>query len=170
MESKQIIRMGMEEFYEDLTKALEGLTPEERRFQPGAESHHIDFTVWHMARVEDTWVQVAARDMESVWSRDGWDEKWGIPASEGGYGYSAERVRDLPRFSQSDIAEYYESVRRETFVYLDSLSEDDLDRVVDRGYGRSVTIGWIFSHLIVELAQHTGQVAYLRGLQRGLDG
>ena len=32
-----------------------------------------------------------------------------------------------------------------------------------------MTIGKMFSHVIVEQAQHTGQVAYLRGLQRGLD-
>ncbi len=170
MDSIQIVRMGLEEYYEDLTTALDGLTPEERRFQPGPESHHIDFAVWHMARVEDSWVQGFAKGVEPVWARDGWDEKLGIPATEGGYGYSAQQVRDLPRFDLSDIIEYYESVRTETFTYLESLTESDLGHAPGRGNRPGYTIGRMFSHLIVELAQHTGQVAYLRGLRRGLDG
>ena len=47
---------------------------------------------------------------------------------------------------------------------------DDLDHAPGRVYRPEYTIGRMFSHLVVELAQHTGQVAYLRGLQRGLDG
>ncbi len=52
MDSMRLVRIGLEEYYEELTRALDGLTPEERRFQPGPESHQIDFAVWHMARVE----------------------------------------------------------------------------------------------------------------------
>ena len=37
MDSVQLVRMGLEEYYEDLTRALDGLTPEERRYQPGLD-------------------------------------------------------------------------------------------------------------------------------------
>ncbi len=169
MDSRKIVRMALEEYYEDLTRALDGLTTEERRFQPGPESHHIDFTVWHMARVEDSWIQGFARDVEPVWTRDGWSDKLGMLPNEGGYGYSADQVRELPRFDLADVIDYYECVRKETFAYLDTLDADDFDHVPGRGYQPEMTIGKMFSHLIVEQAQHTGQVAYLRGLQRGLD-
>ena len=169
MDFRQIIRMALEEYYEDLTKALDGLTPEERRFQPGPESHHIDFAVWHMSRVEDGWIHGFAMGVEPIWTRDGWSDKLGIPPTDGGYGYTADEVRDLPRFDLSDVIDYYECVRKETFAYLDSLTEDDLDHAPGRGYRPEYTIGRMFSHIIVEQAQHTGQVAYLRGLQRGLD-
>ena len=169
MDHQQIIRMALEEYYEDLTRALDGLTPDERRFQPGPESHHIDFAVWHMSRVEDVWIQGFARDVEPVWTRDGWADKLGIPPNHGGYGYTAEQVRDLPLFDLSDVIEYYESVRKETFAYLNTVDEDDLGHAPGRGYHPEMTIGKMFSHVIVEQAQHTGQVAYLRGLQRGLD-
>ena len=33
----------------------------------------------------------------------------------------------------------------------------------------NVTIGKMFGHVIVEESQHLGQIAYLRGLQRGLN-
>ena len=43
--------MALDEYLTELRRALDGLTPEERRFQPSPDSHHIDFAVWHMARV-----------------------------------------------------------------------------------------------------------------------
>ena len=166
MDFKQIIRMGLEEYYEDLLKALDGLTPEERRFQPDPGSHHIDFAVWHMARVEDGWIQRFARRTEQVWTRDGWSDKLGIPAADNGYGYSADQVANLSRFDIDDVMEYYEAARKETFEFLDGLSADDLDR---RPQPDRYSIGNMFTHIIVEEAQHTGQVAYLRGLQRGMN-
>ena len=45
MDFKEIIRMALDEYMVDLLKAVDGLTNEERRFQPTNESHHIDFAV-----------------------------------------------------------------------------------------------------------------------------
>jgi len=169
MDFKQIIRMGLEEYYEELHRALDGLTPEERRFQPDPGSHHIDFTIWHMARVEDGWIQRFARSIEQVWIRDGWPDKLGIPAADNGVGYSAYQLANLPRFVLDDIMEYYESARKETFEFLEGVSADDLDLCPQPEQRPDYTIGRMFSHIIVEEAQHTGQIAYLRGLQRGLN-
>ena len=166
---RQAIRMALDEYYEDLTTALDGLSAEERRFQPGPESHHIDFAVWHMARVEDIWIQGFARGVEQLWTRDGWSGKLGMPASDSGHRYDADKVRNLPRFELSDIIEYYDSARKETFGFLESVAEEDLDRCPDPDRRPGYTVGRMFGHIVVEQAQHTGQVAYLRGLQRGLD-
>ena len=169
MDFKKIVRMGLEEYYEQLLKALDGLTAEERRFQPDTGSHHIDFTVWHMARVEDGWIQRFARQTEQVWTRERWPEKLGIPAADNGYGYTADQVANLPRFDLDDVMAYYESARRETFGFLDGLSAEDLDRCPEPDRRPDYSIGRMFSHIIVEEAQHTGQVAYLRGIQRGIN-
>jgi uncharacterized damage-inducible protein DinB len=58
--------MALAEYLGDLRKALDGLTPEERRYQPTPDAHHIDFAVWHMARVEDDWVHRFALRSDSV--------------------------------------------------------------------------------------------------------
>ena len=169
MDFKQIIRMALDEYYEELLKALDGLSPAERHFQPGTESHHIDFVVWHMARVEDSWVQGFARQTEEVWTREGWHEKLGIPAKDNGFGYTADQVIKLPEFELDDLIAYYDSARRETFLFLDTLSTEELDRCPHPERRPDYSIGRMFSHIIVEEAQHTGQVGYLRGLQRGLN-
>ena len=168
MDFKEIIRMALDEYMEALRKALDGLTPEERRFQPTPEAHHIDFVVWHMARVEDSWINGFARRADHVWSAEGWAAKTGLPERDGGSGYTAEQVASLPRFDIDDIMTYYDSFRRGTYGYLDGLSAEDLSISPHPERRPGYTVGKMFSHVIVEESQHTGQVAYIRGLQRGL--
>ena len=160
--------MALDEYFADLRRALDGLTPEERRFQPGPESNHIDFTVWHMARVEDDWMQRFAQRTDAVWKREGWHEKLGLPERDSGFGYSAEQVTALPSFYFDQLMDYYDGVRTETGRFLDGLSEEDLELTPHPERRPGYTIGKMLSHVIVEESQHVGHVAYLRGLQRGL--
>ena len=169
MDFKEIIKMGLEEYMDELRKALDGLTPDERRYQPSPEAHHIDFAVWHMARVEDGWVQQFAQRTDSVWEREGWARRLGLPEKGSGYGYTGEQVAGLPSFDIDELMQYYDVVRRESLRYLDGLTPDDLDSRPDSERRPEYTVGNMFSHVIVEESQHVGQVAYLRGLQRGLN-
>lgn len=61
-----------------------------------------------------------------------------------------------------------DSVRRETYRYLDGLNAEDLSVCPNPERRAGYTVGKMFSHVIVEESQHTGQVAYIRGLQRGI--
>ena len=168
MDFRNIVQMALDEYTDELRRAVEGLTPAERRFQPTPDSHHIDFVLWHMARVEDNWVQDFGRGVESVWDRGGWAAKLGLPEQGNGWGYTAEQVAELPQFDLELLNEYAEAVRAGTIEFLDGLSPDDLDRFPDPKRPRAC-IGSMLSHVIVEESQHVGQVAYLRGIQRGLD-
>ena len=165
---KEIIKMAMDEYIEELREALDGLTTEERRFQPTPEAHHIDFAVWHMARVEDGWIHGFALRSDDLWSTEDWAAKTGLPEQGTGFGYTALQVASLPRFEIDDIMAYYGSVRRETYRYLDGLTVEDLSVYPNPERRADYTVGKMFSHVIVEESQHTGQVAYIRGLQRGI--
>ena len=169
MDFKDIIKMALGEYMDELRSALGGLTPEERRFQPSPEAHHIDFAVWHMARVEDNWVQQFAQRTESLWSREGWSDKLGLAAEGNGFGYTADQVAGLPSFDIDGLMSYYGAVREATLRFLDGLSPGDPDTCPDPERRPGYSIGKMFSHVIVEESQHVGQVAYLRGLQRGLN-
>lgn len=169
MDFKDIVRMALEQYLGDLRKALDGLTPQERRYQPTPESHHIDFAVWHMARVEDNWVQRFARRTDTVWQSDGWDTRFGIPARDGGFGYTAEQVAALPDFDLDQMMAYFDSVRGASLTYLDGLTEADLESCPHPERRPGYTVAKMLAHVIVEESQHTGQVAYLRGMQRGLN-
>ena len=168
MDFKDILKAALAEYMKDLQGALDGLTPDERRFQPSPESNHIDFTVWHMARVEDTLLNRVIRRTEQVWERDGWAERLGLPERDNGFGFSLEQIVNLPQYSLDDLMEYYQSVRLEVLQFIDSLTAEDLDNV-PRAHLPEDSVGSILSHLVVEEAQHVGQVAYIRGIQRGLN-
>ena len=152
----------------DLQRSLEGLSPEERRFQPTPESNHIDFIIWHMARVEDSIVNRRLRQDRQLWERDCWHERLGLPREGIGEGLSAEEAATLPSFSYDTLMEYYNSVRSESLSFIDSLTDEDLKRIPDRNRPEW-TVAAILGHLIVEEAQHVGQIAYIRGMQRGIE-
>ena len=168
MDFKQIVSMALDEYTVDLHRALEGLTSKERRFQPGPDSHHVDFVVWHMARVEDNWVQRFGRQAKTVWEREGWPAKLGLPERDSGFGYTAEQVTGLPVFDPTLLSEYADSVRAGTLEFIEALSENDLDRCPDPKRPE-YSVGTMLKHVIVEESQHVGQIAYIRGLQRGLN-
>ena len=168
MDFRNIVKVALDEYTDDLRRAVDGLTAAERRFQPTPDSHHIDFVLWHIARVEDNWVQEFGRGVESVWERGVWPAKLGLPEQGNGWGYTAEQVAELPQFDLDLLNEYAEAVRAGTIEFLDGLSPDDLNRRPDPK-GPQNSIGRMLSHVIVEESQHVGQVAYLRGIQRGLD-
>ncbi|MGH2543176.1 MAG: DinB family protein, partial [Ardenticatenaceae bacterium] len=94
--------------------------------------------------------------------------KLGLPERDSGVGYSADQVYNMPKFDFAGIMDYFDAVRRETNRYLDSISVETLDHVPHPERRPGYTIGKMFSHVIVEEAQHVGQVAYLRGMERGL--
>jgi len=164
---KDIVRKGIEEYAQELGKALDGLTAEERRFQPTPTSHHIDFAVWHMARVEDYYFNAFGKRVEQLWARGNWHEKLGLPRKDTGYGYSVEKVKDLPRFDLAAFRSYMDGVHKEALAYLDALTQADLVTCPWPEREPGYTVGAILAHIVVHQSRHMGQVEYLRGIQRG---
>lgn len=166
---KGALKSGMTEYLDDLKKAVEGLTEAELRWQATLESNHISWLVWHMARVEDGWINNSLAGGESVWDSAGWAERTGINTERSGYSQTADEVRALPVVPMPDLIEYFDAVRAESFKVIDGLSDDDLLNSFSRG-GRSVTWSWILGHVLAEEAQHLGHVGFIRGMIRGLNG
>ena len=58
---KEALLSGLDEYLQSLRNAIDGLTPAEIRWQPTMHTNHIAWLVWHMARVEDSWVSRVLR-------------------------------------------------------------------------------------------------------------
>ncbi len=166
---KGALKSGMTEYLTGLKSTLEGLTDAELRWQATLDSNSILWLVWHMAKVEDGWLNSSIGGGESVWDSGGWAEKTGIPYEGGGYGQTADEVRSMPAVPVTDLVEYFDAVRSETFKVIDGISDEDLSKSLTRG-NRSVTWSWILGHVLAEEAQHLGQIGFIRGMVRGLDG
>ena len=163
----RILRQQFDEYYDGLRKALSGLTAQERRLQVTASANHIDFLVWHMARNEDGTISMCERT-EELWRRDGWYRQWNLPEDADGCGYPPEELPSFPMIEPHDLARYFAEVRSRTDAFLSTVAEDMLDEPLSADHP-AVSVGQVLSHLVVEQGQHLGQVAFIRGLQRGVE-
>lgn len=164
---QSLLQRAFDEYYDGLWKAVAGLSDEERRFRATDETNHIDFLVWHMARNEDGTISACAREQE-LWAESDWPRAWRLPVDADGCGFSAAEVADFPMVDIGEVETYFRDVRARTNAFLGALMESSLgDLVWD--HNPDVTIGQILGHLVVEQSQHLGQIALIRGLQRGTE-
>ncbi|MCX4095939.1 mycothiol transferase [Nocardia sp. alder85J] len=132
------------------------------RVDPGANS--IAWLVWHLTRVQDDHVSEVA-GVEQVWTGQGWFERFGLPIDPRatGYGDGAAEV-SLIRTSVKLLTGYFDAVHEQTLRYLATLTDSDLDRVVDTRWDPPVTLGVRLVSVIGDDLQHAGQAAFLRGI------
>jgi uncharacterized damage-inducible protein DinB len=162
------VKSGMIEYFTELKTKVDGLTEVEVRWQPTLETNTIQWLVWHMADVEDSWINEAIGGNQSVWARSGWTERTGINI-EDHFGYKGiEAVRSFPPVEMSSLLEYYDEVRDAAFKVIDGISNEDLSNTDTRRGGKA-TWEWILGHVLVEESQHLGQIALIRGMVRGLN-
>ncbi len=154
-----------------LTEAVDSLTYEELTWRPGAEANPIGFILWHQVRCEDTYIQTFIRRQPQVWVSENWYQKLNLPDDpwHNGNGYTAEQVAGFPVPELRDLLGYGEAVRARTVACLGEISPGKLDEEIQPPQFWGSNLGKLFSYMLCELTQHIGQIAYLRGLQRGLN-
>ncbi len=161
------LKSAYDEYLQQLKQAVDGLSHDEAYSQPTPHSNHIAWLVWHMARVEDHWINGVLTGKGQVWNRGGWDEKFGMDAENRGAGQTIEEVVAMPHIEMADLLAYFDAVRAETGPVIDSLDEETLGREIEHPRFGTITGRWLVGHIIVEESQHTGQVALVRGMKRG---
>jgi hypothetical protein len=168
MEAKELILRSLEQSQGYLTNALDGLTQEEAAWSPGAECNSIAFILWHTTRAEDLFVNRLIQQKDQLYEAEGWREKLGTAAKDIGYGYTPEQLSAWPVPKLEVLLGYGKSVREKTLVFLKGLPPDRLSEVLRPDHSPD-SIGTTLCQMSTEVALHVGQIAYLRGVQRGLD-
>ena len=168
MEAKEFIRTALESIQRNLEPVLDGLTQAEVKHQPAQDLHSIGLILFHTARSEDFFVQELMRGKPQVWEKSRWYVTFNVPIEERGRHYKAEQVNAFVSPDLGELRGYFVAVRRETLDYLGSLNPEDFHRNIKTPRGET-TVGGFFSNIISHAAQHTGEMSYLRGLQRGLN-
>lgn len=170
MDILDFIIAGLQRCHQATVRAVDGLTAEEMAWRPGPEANPIGLILFHQARSEDIFVQ-RVRGGPSVWESGIWYEKLGVPEDEAGGGFSAEQVASFHSPELKDLLAYGEAVHLGSLEYLKGLTPDKLDQKIQIHLGRTVefTIGALFALIIAHASQHAGEMAYVRGLQRGMN-
>ena len=168
MEATEVILRSLEQSQGYLTRALDGLTQEEAVWSPGAECNSIAFILWHVIRVEDFFITRVLQRQVELYEAEGWRQKLGTPAKVTGYEYTAEQLQAWPEPSLEALWGDAISVRKKTRAFLKELAPEKLSELA-RPERPPDTIGAILVRIGTEIALHVGQIAYLRGIQRGLE-
>ncbi len=168
MDLKEFIIASLTESREYVDRAVAGLTIDELAFRPERHSNSIIFLVWHLARVEDIWINRVLKDGEELYTTEKWYGKFGTAPQDMGFGFDADKLDEWPVPSLKLAKEYANAVRRTTLSYLEDLDLGKLDvKMPYREQG--ITVGGALAHLVTEIGEHSGQIGYLRGLQRGIE-
>jgi uncharacterized damage-inducible protein DinB len=146
------------------TAVVDGLDVDQLTSRPGPEANSIAWLVWHLARVQDDHLADAG-GYEQVYTSDGWFERLGLPldAADTGYAHTSEQV-GLVKLSAEQLLGYYDAVHARTVEFLTTVTDEGLDRIVDRRWNPPVTLGVRLVSVIDDCAQHAGQAAYVKGL------
>jgi uncharacterized damage-inducible protein DinB len=141
------------------------LSPDQLAYAPREGANTVAWLVWHLTRIQDDHV-ADVQGSEQVWADGDWASRFGLPQGtlDTGYGYTPEQVATVRPESWGTLVEYYDAVHARTIAYLEQLTDDDLDRVVDDSWDPPVTLGVRLVSVADDDAQHVGQAAYLRGL------
>ena len=164
MSSADLLIDAYERIHESVRAATEGLSMEQLHHRLDPEANTLAWLVWHLARVQDDHV-AGAFDSEQVWVAQGWAARFGLALEPGdiGYGHTAEEVARV-RAPAELLLDYYEAVHSNTLGHLRGLTDDDLNRVVDRSYEPPVTLAVRLVSVLSDDLQHVGQAAFLRGV------
>ncbi|NHC22489.1 DUF664 domain-containing protein [Nocardioides sp. IC4_145] len=164
MTPAELLKDAFGRIVESGTAVVDGLSEDQLASRPAPGTNSIAWLVWHLARVQDDHVAEVA-GLEQVWTAQGFVDRFGLPFERDatGYGQSADEVGQV-RASADLLAAYLRAVHEQTVAYLDTVSADDLDRVVDEQWDPPVTLGVRLVSVVDDDTQHVGQAAYVRGL------
>jgi hypothetical protein len=185
MELKDLIQNGLENIKRGLDRTLDGLTSEELKWQPRPDANSIGLILFHTIRTEDSFIH-RLQGKAQLWESEKWYQKFNKAIDDGGAHYTAEQVAAFVVPNMKELIAYTEAVRKNTLAYLKGLKPEDYDKEIKLPpppagatlpAGRPApprpsfkpTIGTMLLMTMTHLAEHAGEISYIRGLKRGMD-
>ncbi|QDW29633.1 DinB family protein [Arthrobacter sp. KBS0702] len=167
MKANELLLDAFGRIHEAVGATLRGIDAGALGRRPEGNGNSIVWLVWHLGRGEDAQVASAA-GLAQVWTSQGFAARFDLPlaVTDTGYGHSSDQVDAVQAPAELLIA-YYDAVHRQTVGFLESLGDEDLDRVVDTRWNPPVTLGVRLVSIAADCLQHVGQAAYAKGLNSG---
>jgi len=170
MKSAELLIDGLVRVREVVHDVASGLTAAQLDYRPGPAANSIGWLIWHLTRVQDDHI-AGVGGYDEAWIKDGWADRFGLPSDYTaiGYGQSPEQAAVIKPPSADVLIDYHDAVHAQSVSYVSTLTDADLDRIVDERWDPPVTLGVRLISVIDDDAQHAGQAAYLRGLIEASD-
>ena len=168
MELKDYIKSELDGLKRGQSRILKDLTQQDLAWRPSSGCNSMGLILFHVAKGEDSFILGSLQGKPALWSSQKWYDKMNLPESEAGNRYTVDQVNCFMVPDMKQLMAYYDTVRTETLRYLDTLKPADFDRKVKLPFGEFNVAG-VFSVIASHTAQHNGEIAYLRGMLKGMD-
>ncbi len=167
MNIAELLTDGFDRVHGEVHEAVDGLSEDQLAWRVTPDANSIAWLVWHLTRVQDDHVSEVA-DVPQTWVADGWAGRFALPFAEDatGYGHDSDDVGGV-RASADLLAGYFDAVYARTLAYVATLTDPDLDRVVDNRWDPPVTLGVRLVSVLDDDIQHAGQALFVRGILPG---
>ena len=146
-------------------QAVDGLEAGPLTNAPAPGANTIAWLVWHLTRVMDHHM-AELLELDQLWVEGDWAAGFGLEPDphDTGYGHSPDEAASVRPERPEVLTDYLDAVDARTRGMLRDLTEEDLDRIVDRRWDPPVTLGVRLVSIADDALQHAGQAAYARGL------
>lgn len=165
--ARTILTDAFDRVHQLVGSVTDGAGPNVLVYRADPQANTVAWLIWHLTRVQDTHVaDLAGR--EPVWRADDWVGRFDLSLEPGdtGFGATTEEVGALDGVTAEQLTGYHEAAHARTTNYLDALTADELDRVVNDSYDPPVTVSARLVSVIGDTMAHLGQAQYVRGLAK----
>lgn len=164
MDSLTLMREAVEWGHQIVEMVMADVTPEQAAWTPPGVAHSIAAIYAHALLAEDGVINGIVRGSAPLFATS-WADNTGVAAPQ--MQLSMDWSRNL-KFDLDRLRQYGQAVAAARREYLDTLTTEDLDRVMDLsafGLGPH-SVGWMLSALVAgHLNNMAGELSCLKGLQ-----
>jgi len=150
----------------EAARNLPALSAEQLNAHPAGHPNSIAWLLWHAGREID--VQLAhLSGANEVW--ESYRDKFGLGelGDSVGYGHSRDQAHQIRVSDQQLLVDYVQACLQALIEYTGTLSEEDLDEVIDHHWDPPVTRGVRLVSIVDDATQHVAQAAYAAGAVAG---
>ncbi len=166
MDVKTTLQHQMKAMHDTLEAAIRDCSADALTYKsPGSTINSIGAIYAHTIFGEDGLLNGLVRGETPVYMAGGWASKIGLDMPQGGMEPDWTVTLDINLFR-----EYAAAVYAATDEYLATVSDAELDRVVESGFAPPMPVGLFVANILAwHAATHQGEISALKGVQ-GLNG
>ena len=162
---------ALENNFTTIDLALKDLTDEEFHRIPASECNSVAWILWHLSRVIDSFIHTRLRDLPQLWDANNWQRHFTMPddGENRGLGWTHQMVCAWQPPARSLQMDYFEQVRAALREYLPALTEAQMQQTkVIPPVSEPRTVAAALGQMTWDCVSHGGQIAYLRGMYKGM--
>jgi|SRR6516164_9646029 hypothetical protein len=161
----QFIIALLEAAYRSIKQSMDGLTDEQLYYPPTPESNSIAWLSWHLSRWRDYTSATVSGELQ-IWVSAGWAQRYGMPGERTGLGDTPAQVTAF-RVERALLFGYVDAAHQRTVERVAALTPTQLQQPIASRTGETRPAWRALAGMCGDSAQHTGQIAYLRGMLSG---